>query len=267
MKECHEFLRYILPTLGYRWPGFRKVRRQVCRRIHSRMQDLRIKNYTDYILYIEENSNERDRLDEMLDITITRFWRDRGVYEILEKIIFPDLTEKAERDNRLLLHCWSAGCCNGEEPYSLSLLWDIRLSVGNIQLEITATDRNQTVLERAQKGIFPIGAMRDIPDDIRMIGFENSANDYIMKEQYKRRIQFLKQDIRNEMPDNIFDVILCRNLVFTYFDISIQKRLLTELAARLRPEGYLIIGSNEQLPQAEIQFKKIKKREPVYTVN
>ena len=32
-SDCVTFLQWALPRLHFRWPGFRKVRRQVCRRI------------------------------------------------------------------------------------------------------------------------------------------------------------------------------------------------------------------------------------------
>ena len=31
--DCTAFLQYALPRLNLRWPGFRKVRRQVCKRL------------------------------------------------------------------------------------------------------------------------------------------------------------------------------------------------------------------------------------------
>ena len=39
-RDCIDFLQWSLPKLGMRWPGFRKVSRQVCRRIARRVSDL-----------------------------------------------------------------------------------------------------------------------------------------------------------------------------------------------------------------------------------
>jgi len=36
--DCVAFLQWALPKLHLRWAGFRKVRRQVCRRIERRMR-------------------------------------------------------------------------------------------------------------------------------------------------------------------------------------------------------------------------------------
>ncbi len=172
MKLCHEFLQHILPELGYRWTGFRKVHRQVCRKIHLRMQELSISNYRDYLHYLERHPPELNTLDRMLDITITRFWRDRGVFALIENTVFPALILNAKKDERTQLYCWSAGCCNGEEAYSLQLLWHIRIAPDDLRLNIVATDRNETVLERARQGRFPEGALKELPPDLLQAGFD-----------------------------------------------------------------------------------------------
>jgi len=45
-----------------------------------------------------------------------------------------------------------------------------------------------------------------------------------------------------------FDMILCRNLVFTYFDGEHQLTVGAGLADRLGPGGALVLGAHEQLP-------------------
>ena len=47
-----------------------------------------------------------------------------------------------------------------------------------------------------------------------------------------RRIEFVEQDIRRTMPGDGFHLILCRNLVLTYFEDALQRRIL----ARMRGE-------------------------------
>ena len=49
------------------------------------------------------------------------------------------------------------------------------------------------------------------------------------------------------MPDGPFDLILCRNLVFTYFDEALQRRISKQLRERLRPGGFRP-GSPRSLP-------------------
>jgi chemotaxis protein methyltransferase CheR len=60
----------------------------------------------------------------------------------------------------------------------------------------------------------------------------------------------LHQDIRSAQPDGPFDLVLCGNLVFTYFETGLQRRALVDIAARMRPGAALVIGKGETLPDA-----------------
>lgn len=264
MNRCHEFLQHILPKLGYHWPGFRKVRRQVCRRVHQRMQELAIRNYSDYLVHIDQFPGELDTIDGFLDITISRFWRDRGVFELLEEAILPDLIATAQQKQRNAIRCWCAGCCNGEEPYSLALLWHLRFSPVDVQLRILATDRNETVLNRAASGSFPGGALKDVPPDILEEGFEKVNKGYVIRRKFTDGIQFLQQDIRRDIPDEFFDMIFCRNFIFTYYEHSVWDALFKTMLTRLRPGGYFVIGAHEHLPKTDFDIRRVKKGEPVY---
>jgi chemotaxis protein methyltransferase CheR len=50
------------------------------------------------------------------------------------------------------------------------------------------------------------------------------------------------------LPERQFDLILCRNLVFTYFDTPTQQAMLARLLTHLQPGGALVIGRREALP-------------------
>jgi chemotaxis protein methyltransferase CheR len=50
------------------------------------------------------------------------------------------------------------------------------------------------------------------------------------------------------MPVGPFDLILCRNLAFTYFELNLQRAILRRLEQRLAPEGVLVVGAHESLP-------------------
>ena len=43
------FLQDMLPRLGLRWTGFRKVRRQVCKRLQRRLRDLDLPDLAAYL--------------------------------------------------------------------------------------------------------------------------------------------------------------------------------------------------------------------------
>ena len=86
-SDCVEFLQWALPRLKMRWPGFRKVRKQVGKRIRRRMRDLKLNGLSDYRCYLETHADEWARLDEICRITISRFYRDKGVFDELRDTV------------------------------------------------------------------------------------------------------------------------------------------------------------------------------------
>jgi chemotaxis protein methyltransferase CheR len=46
--ECVALLHWALPRLGLRWRGFRRVHRQVCKRIARRIEELRLADLAAY---------------------------------------------------------------------------------------------------------------------------------------------------------------------------------------------------------------------------
>ncbi|MEJ2719777.1 MAG: CheR family methyltransferase [bacterium] len=61
-------------------------------------------------------------------------------------------------------------------------------------------------------------------------------------------VYFFRQDIRDSHPDGMFRLVLCRNLVFTYFEESLQTEALERIIRRIGPGGYLVVGAYESIP-------------------
>lgn len=83
--DCTAFLQWALPQLDLRWPGFSKVRGQVCKRLRKHMSELGIDDFADYRSRLAADPPEWQMLDECWHITISRLFRDRGVFELLRR--------------------------------------------------------------------------------------------------------------------------------------------------------------------------------------
>ena len=247
--DCTAFLQWALPRVDLRWPGFRKVRRQVCKRLKRRMDDLHLADLATYRARLETDPAEWRAFDECCHITISRFFRDKGVFEVLRRRVLPDIAARARRDARDA-HVWSAGCASGEEPYTLKILWDLEVasSFPDVSLAIVATDVDKVMLARAHAGCFEAGSLHELPPHLANQAFDRVGPLYCVKPRHRNGIEFLYQDLRVEAPTILFDLILCRYVAFTYFALPLQKTVLHQIADRLSPGGYLVIGAHEQLP-------------------
>ena len=253
-QDCITFLQSCLPQLGYQWEGFRRVRKQVCKRIQKRLAALDLPNCSYYYSYLEKNAEEWEILDSFCYITISRFYRDRKVFEILQHQILPSLAQNAFKENRVEIRSWSAGCCSGEEPYTLQILWHLDLLPKiskQLQLQLVATEQRSDLISRAKRGQYPQSSLKDLPKTFQEEAFTQSESKYILKNHFKTGVRFFRQDIRQQLPDGNFDLILCRNLVFTYFQQDVQLKLLEKFIRKLRPNGFLVLGVNESLTQNE----------------
>ena len=247
--DCIAFLQWALPRLELRWSGFRKVRNQVCKRLRERMRDLGLDNYPAYRARLEADPSEWRVLDACCHITISRFFRDRGIFEVVRKQVLPDIAARATRDGRDA-KVWSAGCASGEEPYTLKILWDVEVAslYPGVSLLIIASDVDKAMLARAREGCFEPTSLRELPPSLIEQAFDRLGSRFCIRPRFRAGIEFSGQDLRTEMPPYSFDLILCRNVAFTYFAAPQQRKVLAGMLERLRPAGYLLIGTHEHLP-------------------
>jgi chemotaxis protein methyltransferase CheR len=248
--ECVALLRCALPRLGLRWAGFRRVRRQVCRRIARRMRELGVQDARAYRTRLEADPAEWSRLDAMCRISISRCFRDREVFEALHALVLPALAERARAASRTALQAWCAGCASGEEAWSLAAL-GLGSGAGafGMRLAVLGTDVDAHLIERARRGSFRSSSLREVPEERLALAFEQREPRYVVREALREGVEFRVQDLRAQMPEGPFDLILCRNAAFTYFDEALQRRTLQGLRDRLRPGGALAIGLLESLPE------------------
>jgi chemotaxis protein methyltransferase CheR len=146
--ECVQLLQWALPKLGLRWAGYRRVKRQVCRRVRPRFQGLGCADARAYAAHLERAPSEWAVLEGLCGVTISRFSRDRAVFECLARQVMPALAhELADGELRVS----SAGCASGEEPHTIALIWEQRFAADHPgrALRVLATDRDSQLLARA----------------------------------------------------------------------------------------------------------------------
>jgi chemotaxis protein methyltransferase CheR len=249
--DCVAFLQWALPRLRMRWDGFRKVRRQVCRRVERRRRALGLDGLSAYRVYLEQHEDEWAVLDSLCRVTISRFYRDRAVFAFLEGEVLPELAQNTVADGRAALEAWSAGCASGEEPYTLALVWELGLAARDAELDlhVRATDADEALLERAREACYRPSSLKELPDEWRRRAFVSRGELFCLRDELKRRVTLGRHDVRGgPPPGGPFDLVLCRNLVFTYMDDALQREVTGWILDVLRPGGALVVGAHETPP-------------------
>lgn len=242
--------------MGMRWRGFRKVRRQVRKRIAKRMTQLGLGNLAAYRDRLETHPDEWTVLDSFCRISISRFYRDKAVFRHLGDRVIPTLAAMALDRNDRQVRYWSIGCASGEEPYTLAIVWNRQVAAQFPQLDfhVLATDVDETMLDRAQQAEYPRTSVKDLPDEWIAGCFQRAGPVCRLVPEIQSRVCFQQQDIRRETPVDesgepaTFHLVLCRNSVFTYFDEPTQRQMLLRIEKHIIAGGVLVIGKSEFLP-------------------
>ncbi len=248
--DCTAFLQWALPHLERRWAGYRKVRGIVRKRLGRRLRALGLPDLAAYRRWLALHPEEWNALDALLDIPISRFFRDRAVFESLASQVLPALAHAAGAEGRSALDGWSAGCASGEEAYTLAIVWRLRLQPAfpGLALRIVATDRDPVLLQRAHAACYGASSLEELPPALRVAAFDRHASRWCLRAEH-RVVAFQRQDLREAMPGGPFDLVLCRNVVATYYAVQLQSTLFSRIAGRLRLGGALVLGIHESLPE------------------
>ena len=268
MKDecCVRFLQWVLPQLHMRWPGFRKVRKQVCKRLQRRISELELVDVDAYRSYLQAHTDEWPVLDYLCRVTVSRFYRDKIVLEHIRSEVLPELAQHAIAAGDALLHGWSAGCAMGEEAYSLILIWDRTISADYPQLDIQVigSDIDEVLLQRARCACYPYGSIKALPDTWWMSAFTQQRNAYCLEARLRSKVTFIRQDIRDRLDTGPFHIVFCRNMAFTYFDTALQLEMLEHIRSCLVDGGALIIGGHEALPDGCSGFEQWSKQRAIF---
>lgn len=268
MKDagCVHFLQWALPRLSMRWPGFKKVRRQVCRRLDKRIAELGLADVESYRKLLEREADEWSVLDALCRVTISRFYRDRIVFDYLSTEVLPVLVYQARRRKSTTFRVWSAGCASGEEPYTMALIhhYLIGTAYPDLGLEIIGTDSDPVMLARAGAGRYQHSSLRELPSAWRQEAFERHGDLSLLKPELREHVDFFNLDIRRSSPRGVFHVILCRNLAFTYFDRPLQRHMVKKFAGKLEQGGVLVCATHEKPPLNESGFEPWLEGMPVF---
>jgi chemotaxis protein methyltransferase CheR len=237
------------------------LRRRVWRRVHA--EGLTTISELQARLLHDPACMERLLLD--LSINVTAMFRDPSFYSSFRAKVVPQLRTYP------FTRIWVAGCSTGEEVYSLAIL--LREEGVYDRTRIYATDINESVLDRARTGVFPLEKMREYTQNYIKAGGTQAFSEYYLAKydgaQFQRslidNVVFAQHNLVSDRSFNEFNVIVCRN-VMIYFDRALQDRVHELFYESLMTFGVLGLGHKESVrfsPHAD-QFEELDPAEKLY---
>jgi chemotaxis protein methyltransferase CheR len=220
-------------------------------------------------LYLRLAKAEDDKLDaqliEAMTTPETAFFRDGHPFAALERRILPALADrKAGRSHFALprLRLWSAGCCTGEEPYSMSICvknWlatQTRFTQANVS--ILASDISQGALDHARRGVYSDAQVSNgVPERHREEYFRNGTGGWRVREDLRAMVYFSEVNLSRDFAHlGTFDLIFCRNVII-YFAMDLRRRIIDAFHDMLTPGGVLLLGASESLYQLSSRFESV----------
>lgn len=192
----------------------------------------------------------------------TSFFRDVGVLDLVAKAAEAIQAEHPGRRLRI----WSAGCSNGQEPYSLAILFEEAATRGMPMPEIIATDVSVAALARARAGRFSqFEIQRGLPVRRMVTWFDSVDGEWIVRPELAKRVQFRRHNLASDpAPLGRFDIVLCRN-VLLYFDAALRARVFRTLREGAREGGLLVLGAGETVIGQTDLFRPSERFRGLYT--
>lgn len=211
---------------------------------------------------------EPDMLAKLLNyltVQVSEMFRDPSYYRALREKVVPHLRTYPS------LKIWVAGCSNGEELYSLAILF--REEGLENRTIFYATDINPKALKAAEAGVYPLDQIRTFTENHQKSGARTSLSDYYVAD-YDRAIfdSSLRANVvfsdHSLATDSVFaemHLISCRN-VMIYFDRGLQERAVGLFEESLVRRGFLGLGRKESLRFSEhaAGFSDFVREEKIY---
>jgi chemotaxis protein methyltransferase CheR len=224
---------------------------QMIRRLDGFITRCHAESVAQYCKMLENDKAEVEKLADFLTINVSEFFRDAVHFKMLREKILPPMLKQS-----LHLNIWSAGCSNGAEAYSVTMILD-QLSPYRTH-RIIATDIDKNIIAMAMAGgPYKAADIRNVDPELAAKYFTVNGAEYRVMEKIRGRVSFKQQDLTRDTFEGNFDLIICRNVVI-YFNDEAKKKLRKKFFDSLKVNGILFIGATETMLDAtETGFQRI----------
>jgi chemotaxis protein methyltransferase CheR len=205
------------------------------------------------------------QLLQYLTVQVSDMFRDPSYFALLRREIVPQLRTYPS------IKVWVAGCANGEEAYSLAILF--REEGIFDRTTFYATDINPDALRRAEAAVYALDRLPTFTQNHQRSGARTSLSEYytaaygsaVFDRSLRKQMGFSDHSLATDSVFGEVQLVSCRN-VLIYFDRALQDRALGLMRDSLCRRGLLGLGAKETLRFSAHgdAFKQLEPNEPWY---
>lgn len=235
------------------------------RRLRQARQQLGFSTFSSLQESLLHDPDMLPKLLRYLTVQVSEMFRDPSYFKAIREHVVPHLRTYPT------LKVWVAGCSEGEELYSLVILF--REEGLEDRTIFYATDINQEALNSAESGIYPVERIRLFTENHRLSGGKTSLSNYYQAaygnasfdKSLRRNVVFSDHSLVTDAVFGEMHLISCRN-VMIYFDRKLQNRALGLFNDSLARKGFLGLGSKESLRFSDYagDFADFDRNEKIY---
>ncbi len=130
-------------------------------------------------------------------------------------------------------------------------------------MQIFATDIDETALAVARAGVYPAAALAEMPRRLVERFFVQEKGFYRVSKRLREICMFAVQNVIADPPFSRLDLISCRN-VLIYLAPQLQNRVVPLFHYALRDDGFLFLGSAENIGRHSRLFAPVDRKQRIY---
>ncbi|MBF0228566.1 MAG: protein-glutamate O-methyltransferase CheR [Desulfamplus sp.] len=223
-------------------------------RLNPLMEQLGCTSYSDLHkkAKFDPKKDIEKKIIDAISTNETYFFRDKSPFTLIQHKIIPDLIDRRSKNRTVLkpsIRLWSAANSTGQEIYSIAMaLNEIGITPQKYQIKLLGTDISDAAIAQASYGRYnKFEVARGLEPKMLNKYFTQDGDYWKIKDEIRAMVQFQKMNLMKPFVGlGKFDIILCRN-VMIYFTEEDRRKIYTNIAKVLEPDGYLIIGATESL--------------------
>ena len=208
-----------------------------------------------YVSIVDKQPAAFDDLLDRVTVQHSAFFRDPAQFEALATLV------RKEPNRQQIV--WSAGCGNGQEPYSLAMLLD---ETGRSSWQVVATDVSFHALARTEKAAYTESEVQGLSSERQRRYLRAVGDGYEVVPAIRGMVRIAHHNLALDDAQAIVPqaaAVFCRN-VLMYFGREESEACIQRIAARIAPGGHLFLGHSDSPGRMTSLFAAVRIADALY---